>query len=107
MDSVLNKLNNISKFSAATNISIGEMKVDEKYLIERFEKVKTKFGASIVVYIIEEENKKLWRIFVPKKFTESFDDDFINRYNAKEIGEMYITYKGLSQKAFNIVFTKD
>lgn len=103
MDNLLKKLNEVNRYSTASNISIGNLSTDEKYKVERLEKVETKFGGTIGAYITK-GGDELWRIYLPKKFVNMFDEQFIERFNARELGDLFLTYKGLSQKSFNIIF---
>ena len=104
MDNLLKQLNDISRFSTASNISIGDLTVDERYKVVRLEKVEAKFGVAIVAYI-SRGREELSRIYLPKKFIGSFGDEFISKFNRCEVGDLFLTYKGVSQKSFNIVFS--
>lgn len=105
MDSVLKKLNDINRYSSATNISVGDLTIGEKYRVVLLEKVSTKYGVSIVAYITKVGEEELCRIYLPKKFVDTFDETFITQFNKNEMGELHLEYKGIYQKSFNIAFS--
>ena len=95
-------LNDINRYSAASRISVGNLTIDVKYKVESLEKVTTKFGPSIIAYILK-GGDTLWKIYPPKKFVNSFDVEFITSFNKYEVGELYLTYKGQLEKTFDVV----
>jgi hypothetical protein len=103
MENLLKNINEVNYLSTAAITSIGNLTIDAKYKVLRLDKVETKYGRSIVAYISRPEDE-LCRIYIPKKIVSHFDDCFIEQYNRNELGELYMTYKGTSQKTFNIVF---
>ena len=104
MENLLRQLNDISRFSTASTISIGDLKIDERYKVLRLEKIDVKFGVAICVYISRGGNE-ICRCFLPKKFVASFSDEFISKFNRCEMGDLYLTFQGVSQKSFNITFS--
>jgi hypothetical protein len=104
MENLLKNLNEVNYLSQATNISVGNLKIGVKYRVLRLDKVETKYGRSIAAHV-SNDGDELWRIFIPKKFVNIFDDCFIEQFNHKQMGELFLTYKGTSQKSFNVEFS--
>ena len=103
MDQLLTKLNNINRLNTANLVSIAKLTLNEKFKISRLEKRNTKYGTAVMAFIVQKET--LWKLFLPKQFASTFDDEFINKFNGNEVGELYMTYKGPTEKSFSVVFS--
>ena len=103
MNNLRTVLNDINRYSAAFSTSVGNLTINEKYKVERLEKVTTKYGPSVIAYI-SKGGDTLWKLYLPKKFVNSFDAEFITNFNKHEVGELYLTYKGQLEKTFDVVY---
>ena len=104
MNQLRSTLNEINRFSAAVNISIGNLNVNEKYKVERLEKVTTKYGPSVIGFITKGDDI-LYKVYLPKKFVNTFSAEFTEKFNQHEVGDLYLTYHGLTEKTFNVEFS--
>jgi hypothetical protein len=55
----------------------------------------------MVAYII----KELYRVYLDKKYAETFDNKLISQVNKGELGKLHMQYKRWIQKPFNITFS--
>jgi hypothetical protein len=104
MSQLRTALNDVNRFSGAVNTSIGKLAINEPYKVERLEKVTTKYGPSVIAYLTK-GGEDLCKVYLPKKFTNVIDDEFIEKFNRHEVGELFLTYRGMIDKSFNVKFS--
>lgn len=105
MNQLRTQLNDINRYSAAVNISIGKLTINEKYKVERLEKVTTKYGPSVIAFLTKGDDV-LYKVYLPRKFVNTFDTEFTEKFNRHDVGDdLYLTYHGLTEKTFNVEFS--
>ena len=109
MESLKGQLQTINQTSIAECVSLDKLRLNFEYPVERLEIVNTKYGESVVAYLsnVEKTNNKLIKVFLPKRYRQSFEPDFIRKFNQGEfVGDDGITliYKGVIGKTFSLEF---
>jgi len=84
------------KFQMATCyiVKIDSLEVDRKYPIIKAERVTTRFGKTILLCIQNSTTLNLFKIFLPKRYAETFTDDDLNVINTKKV-KLNLIYKGM------------
>src|SRR5277367_6239558 len=94
MEAYLNSINNTkSQFNITKKLS--ELTIDYRYPVQTFKTVKTKYGTSKIVTLIDENNN---RSFAPETESRSIDVFLPNRFNEVEFNDImykhYLIYHG-------------
>ena len=94
------------KFQMATSchvVNIDSLEVDRKYPIVKAERVTTRFGESILLCIQNSITLNLFKIFLPKRYAETFTDDDFNAINSEKV-KLNLIYTGMcaQTKSFNL-----
>ena len=75
MEAYLNSINNTKNQSNETK-KLTQLSIDYRYPVQEFKIVKTKYGTSKIVTLIDENNNP-FDVFLPNRFT---DVEFNNNY---------------------------
>jgi hypothetical protein len=68
------------------------------------EKVTTKYGPSIIAFLTN-GGEDLYKVYLPKKFTNTIDNEFTEKFNRHEVGDLFLSYRGMNEKSFNVEFS--
>jgi len=94
------------KFQMATSchvVKIDSLEIDRKYPVIKAERVTTRFGESILLCIQNSTTLNHFKIFLPKRYAETFTDDDLNAINTEKV-KLNLIYKGMCDqtKSFNL-----
>ena len=109
MESLKVQLGKLNQTSIAECLSINKLRLDFEYPVERLEIVSSKYGECVIAYLmdVEKGNNKLIKVFLPKRYRQSFEPEFIHKFNEGEfagVGSMTLIYKGMIGKTYNLEF---
>jgi hypothetical protein len=84
------------------HMSVGSLQTDRRYFIIRAERFGTRYGASVVLSLLDTPNRTL-RVFVPKNFYLSFNHEDIDQINSSSV-KLSLIYKGtcVNTKTFKL-----
>ena len=74
---LLEEVNKIGEMRLKEFKSLKDLKLNKKYKIEKMEKVKDKYGPTIIVDLEE------YKVHLPKRFVDNLDDKKIKEINKK------------------------
>nr|WP_084986640.1 hypothetical protein [Vibrio cholerae]ORP61685.1 hypothetical protein B7954_05225 [Vibrio cholerae] len=89
---LLEEINNIGELRFKEYKALKSLNLNTKYKIERFEKMKDKYGPTIIV---ELENCK---VHLPKRFISIIDDKTVKELNKKDLNLIITDIKTFDDK---------
>jgi len=81
-----------------TGIShISELEVDMKYLIEHADRIKTRFGDTVLLSIRDTASHRLHKVFLPQRYGAAFKDEDLQAIN-EGTSDSWLVSKGKCPK---------
>lgn len=86
------------------SMSVGDLTINKRYLVERFTRLETKFGGAILCALYDEETGGVIEVFLPK--CVQLSEVEVDHYNTLPVKELAFKYQGKLGRSFKIAFER-
>lgn len=89
---LLEEINNVGELKFKEYKSVKSLNLNEKYKIEKIERIKDKYGPTIIVEL------EKYKVHLPKRFTNIIDDKTVKELNKKDLSLIVTEIKVFNDK---------
>lgn len=105
VESIKDQLNKQANSTCQTQMSVGDLLKNKKYLIMKFDVVVNKFGPVVVCTLVCTHCQDgQFKVCLPRSVMLSEEE--ITRYNTLPVKNIHLVFKGMRGRSFDITFTE-